>query len=149
MGIRLKDLPAEVQKRILANEPPRPRRTKYGNVRTEFDGRIYDSSGEAKLARLLKAREALGEIRELEFQPTVFLSEARIRYRPDFRYRLIPCGTQEYVEYKGKELQSWKDRKKLWTVYGPATLHVYKAQRGEPVLVETIRPKWLKLRRSE
>lgn len=150
MGLRFKDLPKEVQKRLQENQPEafRRQRTKYGNVRTEFDGRTFDSSLEAKLARLLKAREARGEITELEYQVRVFLSEARILYRADFAYRLTPCGTREFAEAKGKELQSWLDRKKLWAVYGPANLHVYKAKRGEPVLVETVRPKWLNLRRS-
>lgn len=76
--------------------------SKYGNHKTEFNGRTYDSKAEARRAQELELMQAAGEISDLEYQPAYELHAcadgntngitrswypAKVGvYRADFRY---------------------------------------------------------------
>ena len=94
--------------------------SKYGAVKTEIDGHKFDSKVEGKYYLHLKEREARGEIKDLELQPTFTLmdgfrrSGVKIRdivYKADFQYtdphtnKTIICdvkGGDSTPEYKLK-----------------------------------------------
>lgn len=115
---------------------------KYGNKKVETHGHWFDSKLEAAVFQVLKLLEASGEIAALRHHPgTVFLSEARIQYRPDFTFTRASTGKQEWAEAKGFETQRWPTQKKMWKFFGPGPLHIYKGSHVNPKLVETITPK--------
>jgi hypothetical protein len=70
----------------------------------------------------------VGDIRYLEYHPcTVYLSDARISYKPDFVYR--ENGNVVYEDVKrGLNSERWPTIKKLWKAYGPGILRIATAQ---------------------
>lgn len=115
---------------------------KYGNKKVEHAGRWFDSKLEKALFDLLSLRERAGEIRDLAHHPgTVFLSEARIQYRPDFRFTNCATGETEYAESKGFQDQKWPLKKKLWKSYGPGKLEIWMGSAASLRLVEMLNPK--------
>jgi hypothetical protein len=115
---------------------------KYSNKKVEHAGHWFDSKLEAALYDLLVLRERAGEIRDLSHQPgTVFLSAARIQYRPDFRFTNCASGEVEYAESKGYPDAKWPLKKKMWRFYGPGKLEIWMGSYRSPKLVETIIPK--------
>lgn len=116
-------------------------RRKYGNSKTEYAGHWFDSKLEQALFTLLSLEERAGRISSLSHQPgTVFLSAARIQYRPDFRFINLETGLVEYAESKGFPNDKWPLKKKLWKFYGPGILHIYQGTATNLRLVETIIP---------
>ncbi len=116
-----------------------PHRTKYGNKPTVVGSQRFASKLEARVYFHLKFKEDHGLIRDLKLQPSVSMSLAGIKCRPDFVY-LTQDGSIAYAEAKGCETDRWRVVKKLWRVYGPGTLEVYKASRRGVYLAETIVP---------
>lgn len=116
---------------------------KYGNKKVEgTPGHWFDSRLEKALFDRLSLQERGGEISDLSHQPgTVFLSKARIQYRPDFRFTNTQTKEVEYAEAKGFANDKWPLKKKLWKHYGPAPLHIYMGSATRLTLVETIIPK--------
>ena len=74
----------------------KPKRSKYGNVKTERHGIIFDSIKEADRYDQLLLLERAGEISHLERQPKILLfcgdepvigeNGRQLYYKPDFRY---------------------------------------------------------------
>lgn len=88
---------------------------KYGAKKTVIDGQKFDSKFEAEYYGELKLREKAGEIKILELQPKVYLSQARILYRPDF---LILDGSDRvYIDVKGFKTVTFAIKKRLWKAY--------------------------------
>lgn len=112
-----------------------PKTNKYRNKKVELAGYSFASKAESDLFLHLKSMEQAGEITELKCQQTVYLSRARIIYKPDFSY--FRDGVKEYAEYKGFETSDWRIKRKLWMFYGPGVLYIYK---GSCKLYETIVP---------
>jgi hypothetical protein len=75
-----------------------PTANKYGAIRTESDGRTYDSKGEAGRAHMLQLRERAGEISNLEYQVVYQLSK-RVKAVIDFRYQ--ENGQTVLEDFKG------------------------------------------------
>ena len=73
---------------------------------------------------------------KLELQPRVYLTKAKILYKPDFQEQ----GSHLYYEFKGVETASWRLKRRLWKVYGPGYLLVYKMKGNKPYLFESIIP---------
>ena len=115
---------------------------KYGGKKIKRAGMRFDSKLETALWDQLKLREIAGEISELKHHPgTVFLSEARIQYRPDFMFREKYKDWYSYAEAKGFANDKWPIKKKLWKHYGPGILYIYGGSYNRLVLTETIIPK--------
>ena len=73
-----------------------PKKSKWKNVRGEYDGIKFDSIGEVRRYRVLKTMEAAGEISDLKVHPVFILQESfidaegyrhpSITYEADFSY---------------------------------------------------------------
>lgn len=115
---------------------------KYGNKKQELAGRTFDSRAEASLFSLLSLRERAGEISNLAHHPgTVYLSEARIRYQPDFRFTNNETGETEWAEFKGLRTREYAIKENLWRIYGPGPLTVYVGSAARISIRERIIPK--------
>lgn len=102
----------------------------------------FDSKLECAVHGELLLLERAGIIRDLQHQPgTVFLSQARIQYRPDFRFINCDTGKIEYAEAKGYADPKWPLKKKLWKFYGPGKLTIYGGSYRKVSILEVIEPK--------
>jgi len=120
----------------------KPRRNKYGAKKIERKpGLWFASKLESAVYDILLLREKAGEISEIKCQDTVYLTDARIIYKPDFRFLNNETGNLEWSEAKGLELQAWRIKRKLWMYYGPGNLLVYMGSWQRPFLKETIEVK--------
>lgn len=115
-------------------------KAKFGNKKTQRDGRSFASKLEAELYDLLRLRELAGEIQFLKCQVQVHLTDARIIYKPDFSYLNLVKNRNEWAEGKGFETPEWRIKRRLWMHYGPGPLLVYKKS-GTLFLAEEIIPK--------
>ena len=88
-----------------------PKRSKYGNVRTEYRGRVYDSKAEARRAAEL---DTLVPAEIVAWFPQVtFNLAAGIRYRCDFLV-ILPDGTWRAEDVKGTATDVYKLKRKLF-----------------------------------
>lgn len=115
-------------------------KSKLRNVRVKIDGYSFASKLEASVYGLLKLNALAREIEIIQHQVKVFLSEAEIVYIPDFKCRYLRTGEVFFVEAKGFETADWKIKKKLWSKYGSAPLHVWSGTCHRPALQEIIIP---------
>lgn len=120
---------------------PSARRSKYRNVRTEYNGRVYDSKAEAARARELD--EMVKEWIVLWWlpQPTFRLGCHENVYRPDFvvvqPIGLAFPGTEKVrihaEDVKGTETPKFRRDRRLWKRYGPFPLWIIKGDNIEIV----------------
>lgn len=94
---------------------------KYGNKRSGG----FASKLEEALFNHLYLLERAGEISEIQCQDHIYLTEARILYIPDFKFK-NKDGAYEWAESKGLETDVWRIKRRLWLHYGPGKLTVYK-----------------------
>jgi hypothetical protein len=123
MGIKLSQAPLELQKRALKalaeqypTKPPetKPKRSKYGNKRTLYDGIWFDSKAEAERYKVLKAWEAASIISQLELQPQypcVINGKKCFLYKADFMY--TRDGQQVIEDVKGYRTAVYILKKKV------------------------------------
>lgn len=116
-------------------------RHKYKAKRSERAGYSFASKLEASVFDHLMLLQKAGEIKDLKCQDTVYLTDARIIYKPDFRFVDVKTGETIWAEAKGVELGPWRQKLKLWRFYGPGPLHIYKGHHLRPTLVEVVIPK--------
>ena len=105
-----------------APEGSAKRPTKYRNVRTAYNGRVYDSKREAGRAEALDIERDAGLILEWTPQPIFHLSDARIVYRADFL--VVGLGATWVEDVKGVATAKFRDVVKLWRTYKRVPLHV-------------------------
>jgi hypothetical protein len=74
----------------------------------------------------------VGEIRSIELQDSVYLTDARIRYVADFKC-LAYTGEIFWVEAKGYPTASWALKKRLWRYYGPGRLEIHMSKGLETI----------------
>ena len=104
-----------------------PKRNKYRAKKAGsllFEGRMFDSKAERDRAEQLKVMEKDGDIQDLELQPQTFLSQAEIKYKPDFAY--TQNDVRIYEDVKGVETEGFRIKSKLWKKYGPGPLRITK-----------------------
>lgn len=114
-------------------------KTKFKNVRVSHLGYSFASKLEAAVFDHLKLLEKAQELVFVRTQPQIYLTEAKLGYRPDFE--VLIGGKQTYIEAKGFESERWLIIRKLYAYYGPAPLHIYKQSGKNIRLVEIITPK--------
>lgn len=114
---------------------------KYKNNRVKHLGYSFASQFECAVFNLLLARERAGEIKDIQVQDHVYLTEARICYIPDFKFLDLTTKNFTWAEAKGFETDVWKIKKRLWAFYGPGKLEIYKGSAKRISLVETVVPK--------
>ena len=111
---------------------------KYGRKSLEHAGYTFASKLEAAVFDILKLRERAGEISDIKTQEAVYLTLARIMFKPDFSY--LENSIRTYAEAKGMETPVYAIKRRLWAKYGPSPLHVYKGTYKNPQLFESIFP---------
>ena len=97
----------------------------------------HPSALEASVCAILTSQNS---IELIQTQKKVYLSEARIGYIPDFYCRDLHSGKEFFVEAKGFETESWAIKLKLYRVYGPLCLQLFKGTALRPFKSETIEP---------
>lgn len=95
---------------------------KFNAKRTELDGKVFASKGEANRYAELKLMERAGIIQNLDTQPRFVLQEAftdeegnrhrAITYIADFRY--LENGLCVVEDFKGRETEVFKLKRKLF-----------------------------------
>lgn len=117
--------------------------SKYYAQKTQLDGYWFASKAEAALYQELKLQMQAGAWDEVHCQVCVYLTDARIMYKPDFMTR-DKDGKELYHEMKGGfETPTWRIKRKLWPYYGPGELVVYNYDHRRRMVVhkETIKLK--------
>lgn len=79
---------------------PTEKRPKYGNQKTELDGKKFDSKHEAKMYEELRLRCQAGEYIGLGLQVTFYLPGG-IKYKADF-VAVRPDGSMEVMDAKSE-----------------------------------------------
>ena len=110
-----------------------------------YSGHSFASQLEAAVFEILKLREKAGEIKDIQHQDHVYLTDARICYIPDFKYFDTQLNDFAWAEAKGFETDVWKIKKKLWKFYGPGHLFIYKGSKTRVNLFETVIPTTTKI----
>lgn len=121
-------------------KPLLKKQQKYGAKRTKHAGYSFASKIEAQHFAELQLLQRTGEVKEIQCQAQVVLSEAAIIYKPDFKVTFSD-GRIEYHEVKGFETPEWRIKRRLWIAYGPGVLKIYKGQGGRIYLHEELRGK--------
>jgi len=90
--------------------------SKYGNQRTEYNGRWYDSIREANYAAKLQILERAGKIKDLKYQHRITLvpADGKLRsivYVADFQY--VDVDGIHIVDAKGFKTQVYRLKKRL------------------------------------
>jgi hypothetical protein len=115
-------------------------KNKYGNIKISRAGMSFASKLEAAVYNILCLRMKADEISSIQCQDTVYLTDARIIYKPDFKCTR-PDGTVFWAEAKGFKTAEWVIKKRLWAHYGPGLLEIWEGSHAYPKLTETIIPK--------
>ena len=109
---------------------------KYGNVKSGG----FSSKLESAVYQILRLREKSGEISNIRCQHAVELTQAKIRCKIDFSYRLNSTDELFFVEAKGVETDRWRIIEKLWQFYGPAVLEIWGGTYRNPKTIRIITP---------
>jgi predicted nuclease of restriction endonuclease-like RecB superfamily len=111
---------------------------KYNAKRVNYDIHSFASQLERSVFVFLQAREKMKEISDLRCQESVYLTKARILFKPDFSF--IENGIKIFAEAKGFCTAEYNIKRRLWKFYGEGPLEVYKGTANNFVLSETIIP---------
>lgn len=106
----------------------KPREKKFNNKIEWHDGKKFDSAGEASYYRFLKMQQLQGKLKILALQPKVYLTDARILYKPDFLVE-YPDGKKDFIDFKGMKTAIFQLKKRLWEFYGEGNLILIKYNR--------------------
>jgi hypothetical protein len=109
----------------------------WNNKKVSHVGFSFASKLEAAVYDILKS-DAL--IKEIQPQDIVYLTDARILYKPDFKC-LGQLANVFWVEAKGYETPEWRIKRRLWMHYGPGPLYIYMGSHTRPTLKEVLSPK--------
>ena len=104
------------------------RKSKYGASKVEIDGHKFDSQAEAEYYGILKGMQSGGLLRIIELQPKVYMTDARILYKPDFLIEID--GEKKYVDVKGMKTPVFQIKARLWRHYGEGILQIVEKTRG-------------------
>lgn len=115
-------------------------KAKYGQKKVLLSGHSFASKLEANVYLILKAREQTEGIKLIQVQDSVYLTDARILYKPDFKCE-DKDGNAFWVEAKGFETAVWRIKRKLWMHYGPGPIEIWMGSHLKAFLNETIIPK--------
>ncbi|WP_299075586.1 DUF1064 domain-containing protein [uncultured Paraglaciecola sp.] len=132
--------------------------SKYGNVRTEYNGYRYDSKFEAEVAASLDWQKEAGQITDWERQYKLEMwaydcngdRAMKKTHKVDFRVHEVD-GSFTLLEAKGAETQDYRDRRnwleKLWLPEHPD--HVYEVVRCPPGKAARRRPNFKAIHRGK
>ena len=89
-------------------------------IKTIVDGITFDSRLEASYYSFLK----MCKIEILDMQPKIYLSRAKILYKPDFEIVDKTTGEVVWVDTKGFSTPISNIKMRLWKRYGNGTLRI-------------------------
>jgi hypothetical protein len=105
--------------------------TKYKSKRTEYNGRVYASGGESRLAREMDVRQGMGLIKSWTAQePYVLYGMNRsviCKHVVDFRV-VYPDDHIEVEDFKGFQTPEWKIKYKLFLDNYPSIKYVIRTK---------------------
>jgi len=87
------------------------KRSKYGAVKTEIDGHVFDSKKEADYYCNLKMRLQANDIKGFCLQP-IFILAPGLKYKADFIV-FLNDGTTEIIDVKGFKTKEYITKKKV------------------------------------
>ena len=105
---------APLNQHLFEEEVKVKKRSKYNNVKVEFDGYVFDSQKECNVYIALRMRITAGEITGLELQVPYELNEGgshSYKYIADFEY--IENGVKITADAKGFKTAVYRKKKKL------------------------------------
>lgn len=106
---------------------------KYGAKKTFYDGITFDSKAEAEYYAFLKNSK---EHEIIEMQPKIYLTKAKILYKPDFK---VKKGSYlYYVDIKGFATPVFNIKKRLWKAYMNLPLHIIKKKGSKFITSEVL-----------
>src|SRR5690242_4921501 len=98
---------------------------KYSNTKISHAGFSFSSKHEAAVYDILYLRMKAGEFESIQPQDSVYLTDAKILYKPDFKC-IRPNGLEPlWVEAKGFKTDVWAIKRRLWKEYGPGELEIW------------------------
>tara|TARA_R110001632_G_scaffold52197_2_gene129696 strand:+ start:7414 stop:7764 length:351 start_codon:yes stop_codon:yes gene_type:complete len=111
-------------------------RSKYGSKKTIYKEIKFDSLAERDYYILLEGMLSRKEIMNIELQPKVYLTKAKILYKPDF---LITDSDNKkyYIDVKGFKTPVFNIKARLWKAYIEDELHIIK-KKGRGFITEKI-----------
>jgi hypothetical protein len=112
-------------------------KNKYSAKKCVIDGYKFDSLAEGEYYQELKLFKMRGDIVEILPQPKVYLTTARILYKPDFKIK-DKFDRVWYVDVKGMQTPVFRLKAKLWRHYGDAPLRLVKKTSKGFTLIEEI-----------
>lgn len=112
--------------------------TNFKNKKHSLDGHSFSSKLEASIYSLIKTNQ---RVELVQVQDHIYLTDARILFIPDFKIKNLETGEFEWIEAKGIETDVYRIKRRLWKVYGPGRLEIWKGSHQRPFLHETIIPK--------
>ena len=110
--------------------------SKYKNKKTIIDGIKFDSKAEGEYYEFLRDNK---QYEIIELQPKIYLTEARILYKPDFLVE--KNGEQYYIDVKGVRTSVFNLKCRLWKKYGAGDLHLVKKKYKRFETVEIVEVK--------
>lgn len=116
----------------------RRKRGKFGNRKVTVQGLKFDSILEHTVYQMLRLQEMKGEIKILQLQAKVHLTEAAILMIPDFKCQDRQTDEIYYVEAKGFETAVYRLKRKLWLKYGPGRMDVWMGTKKGIYLKESL-----------
>lgn len=101
---------------IAGLEGKKPKRSKYGNQKTEVAGELFDSKREAEDYKVLLLRQKAGEIglirRQVDYELNPGGTHSLI-YRADFVYVETATGRTVVQDSKGMHTREYKKKRRL------------------------------------
>ena len=107
-------------------------KTFHGNIhngkrqQTFCDGIRFDSKLEASYYAYL----SMLKVEILDMQSRIYLTAARILFKPDFEIVDRPTGEVVWIDTKGFDTVISRVKQRLWKHYGPGTLRIVKLERN-------------------
>jgi hypothetical protein len=106
------------------------KKNKYRNIKCVLDGYKFDSIGESHCYAYLKLLQMGKEIEILSLQEKIYLTEARILYKPDFTIYDLKDNRTYWIDFKGPiRTVSFNLKLRLWKIDGPGELVIMQGSR--------------------
>jgi hypothetical protein len=96
-------------------------------------GGAFPSRLEAEAYQYVFLQVAAGLYTDLKRYPSVELTKARLRYKPDFSATYVPTGKLHFFEAKGAKSERYVIIEKLWPHYREEPLYVAERKGGRLV----------------
>lgn len=119
MGVRA------TKPKVVAKAVAKPKRSKFGSIKTVIDGITFASRAEARYYEILRDRQLAGEIDNLKLQrryPIVVNGEKVCVYVADFDHDEVATGEHVTTDVKGKVTDVYRLKKRLMLVVNNVTI---------------------------